>query len=230
MGRRGLPGGPGPGAVRRQQRDDVEADRRWAAGLRRSISRPGRRTGAVTARQVREGHLAVHCAVTEQARRTPAAPAVADAGTIVSYRELDTRSNRLAHHLRGLGVGPEARVAVHLERCADLIVALLAVHKAGGAFVPLDPAYPAARRRYMVADSGAIAIVGRERELAELGAEATARVCLDRDAARIARQPAAALPVTARPDHLAYLLYTSGSTGRPKGVLVQQRSLWNLVS
>ena len=89
-----------------------------------------------------------------QAARTPDAPALVFGGETLTYAELDARANRLAHHLRGLGVGPEARVGVCLERTPELVVALLAVLKAGGAYVPLDPAYPRERLGSMIEDAG----------------------------------------------------------------------------
>ncbi len=108
----------------------------------------------------------VHTLFEAQAARTPEAVAVECGGISLSYRELDVRAERLAHHLRGLGVGPEALVAVALDRSTDLVVGLLAVLKAGGAYVPLDPAYPADRLAFMLADAGAAVLLTRSGLLA----------------------------------------------------------------
>src|SRR5690242_1416929 len=97
----------------------------------------------------------LHDLVAAQAARTPTAVAVQGAGEHLTYRRLDERANRLAHHLQALGAGPEARVAVCLDRSVDLVVALLAVLKAGGSYLPLDPAYPTDRLAFMLADADA---------------------------------------------------------------------------
>ncbi|MEU1503426.1 amino acid adenylation domain-containing protein [Kitasatospora sp. NPDC005748] len=159
-----------------------------------------------------------------QVARTPNATALRFEGAELSYRELDVRANQLAHHLRRLGVGPESVVGVCLHRGADLVVALLAVLKAGGAYLPLDPDYPADRLAFMLADSGALAVVtdpgltplvtGGAPHLVDITAELPGGWGHD--------------PVfAAAPEHPAYLIYTSGSTGRPKGVLVEHRAIVN---
>ncbi|HEU0076107.1 MAG TPA: amino acid adenylation domain-containing protein, partial [Longimicrobiaceae bacterium] len=168
----------------------------------------------------------VHELFAAQAARTPDAPAVSFAGETLTYAGLDRRSNRLAHALRTLGVGPEVTTALCLERSPDMVVAMLAILKAGGAYVPLDPASPPERLAYMVEDSGARVLLTRERHLDVLPAGGAARVlCLDRDAALLQRQRDTAPEVRVPPRGLAYVIYTSGSTGRPKGVLVEHRSL-----
>jgi amino acid adenylation domain-containing protein len=176
----------------------------------------------------------VHRAFARQAAATPNAVALVVADTLagtheeLTYAGLDRRANRLAHHLRGLGVGPEVLVALCLERSAEMIVALLAVLKAGGAYVPIDPGYPRERLDYLLADTAAPVLVTEERRLAAFGAEALARlhtVRVDADHAAIAAQPEGALEDLATPAGLAYLIYTSGSTGEPKGVMVRHSSL-----
>ncbi len=168
----------------------------------------------------------VHELFAAQAARTPDAPAVSFAGETLTYAGLDRRSNRLAHALRTLGVGPEVTTALCLERSPDMVVAMLAILKAGGAYVPLDPASPPERVAYMVEDSGARVLLTRERHLDVLPAGGGARVlCLDREAALLQRQRDTAPEVRVLPRGLAYVIYTSGSTGRPKGVLVEHRSL-----
>ncbi len=161
----------------------------------------------------------------EQAARTPEAVAVVSPGATLSYAELEREANRLAGHLRRRGVGPEARVAVCLERGADGVVALLGVLAAGGVYVPLDPAYPAERLAYVLADSGARLLLTRRPLLDRLPAHAGETVCLDADGGRIAAESARAPGAGVLPENLAYVIYTSGTTGRPKGVLVPHRGL-----
>ncbi|MEM7349874.1 MAG: amino acid adenylation domain-containing protein [Acidobacteriota bacterium] len=160
----------------------------------------------------------------EQAARTPAAVAVVAGQEQLSYRELNRRANRLAHHLRGLGVGrsTETVVGICLERKPELLVAILAVFKAGGVYLPLDPSYPRQRLRLMLDDAGVAVLVSR-RTLADFPRGSTVR--LDSDRALIARQSAENPPLAARPGQAAYVIYTSGSTGQPKGVVVAHRSL-----
>ncbi|MFE9778675.1 amino acid adenylation domain-containing protein [Streptomyces sp. NPDC005775] len=172
---------------------------------------------------------AVHEVFEQRAALTPEAVAVEEEGRRVSYRELDARANRLAHHLGSLGVGPESLVGVLLDRGAELTATLLAVWKAGGAYIPMDPAWPAERVAGVCSDAGATAVVttagygerfeGYDGELVLTDTDA--------DEAALAALPVTAPAVTADPDRLAYVIYTSGSTGRPKGVAVEHRGLAN---
>ncbi len=148
----------------------------------------------------------------------------------VSYAELNARANRLAHHLRALGVGPETHVGLCLERSIDLVVALLAILKAGGAFVPLDPTYPAERLTFMLEDSLAPLLITQERLRDELPTSWAYLLAIDADRDVIAQEPATNLEGGAQADNLAYVIYTSGSTGRPKGVQVTHRGLGNLAA
>ncbi|MGW1108617.1 amino acid adenylation domain-containing protein [Streptomyces sp. NPDC002540] len=162
----------------------------------------------------------------EQAVRTPHAPAVTLDGRTLSYGELDTYANRLAHALRSRGVGAESRVAVQLDRGPALVAALLAVWKAGGAYVPVDPSYPAERVAAIVRTSGAGTAVTSEAYEDRFGA--AARVLL-------IGEDVGSLPSTAPErvddlDALAYVVFTSGSTGVPKGVEVPHRGLVNHVA
>ncbi|MCP4656790.1 MAG: AMP-binding protein, partial [bacterium] len=147
----------------------------------------------------------------------------------LSYGELNARANRLAHHLRRLGVGPETAVGLCLERSIELIVGTLGIVKAGGAYVPVDPSYPDERLAFMVADSGA-AVVLSDRETAErlrgLGVDS---IALDRDRPESAAGPATDPVVVSEGGNLAYVIYTSGSTGTAKGVAVPQRAISRLV-
>ncbi|HEY0782052.1 MAG TPA: amino acid adenylation domain-containing protein, partial [Thermoanaerobaculia bacterium] len=175
---------------------------------------------------------AVHRLFEEQAARAPERVAIATDDLEVPYGELEERANRLARHLISLGVAAEAPIGVALERSPDLIVAFLAVLKAGGCYVPLDPSYPRERLALMAEEVGLALLLSEERLAAELPLPAggpAAVVLLDRDRDAIARNSAdpLALPVSA--DGLAYVMFTSGSTGRPKGVGVPHRAIVRLV-
>ncbi|MDQ6798420.1 MAG: amino acid adenylation domain-containing protein, partial [Actinomycetota bacterium] len=151
--------------------------------------------------------------------------AVVGADHSLTYADLDSRANRLAHHLQALGVGPEVTVATCLRRSPEMAVALLAVLKAGGACVPLDPTYPTERLAAMVADAG-VGVLVTERGLAHrVAAVAAPVVAVDSDSADIARRPATAPERRTGGLHLAYVLYTSGSTGEPKGVMLTHAGL-----
>ncbi|MGH9361722.1 MAG: non-ribosomal peptide synthetase, partial [Thermoanaerobaculia bacterium] len=176
----------------------------------------------------------LHRLVAAQAARTPERTAIVwapeDGRRVeLSYAELLTRAGRLARGLAALGVGPELRVGVALERTPDLPVALLAVLEAGGAYVPLDPSYPAARLSLMIDDArtgqDGFVVLTQERflpELRQVAAAGVRLVCSDRLAAA---ETAASAPLSQPlPGNLAYVIYTSGSTGRPKGVAIEHRS------
>ncbi|HEX3728459.1 MAG TPA: amino acid adenylation domain-containing protein, partial [Opitutaceae bacterium] len=151
------------------------------------------------------------------AARTPEAPALIAGGSRTSYRELKRRTDRIGGALRRLGAGPEARVAVCLDRSADLILAVLGVLKSGAAYLPLDPAYPQERLDDLIEDSGSGWIV-TNRARAALFRRSAARVAIWEELAAEEGSPeASALPA---PRSLAYLIYTSGSTGKPKGAMV----------
>ncbi len=163
----------------------------------------------------------VHALFEAWAERTPHATAVIHNGEPVTYGELNERANRLAHHLRAAGVGPDARVAVCAGRTPEMLAAILAVLKAGGAYVPLDPAYPADRIRYMLEDSAPVAVLAQDPALFA-GMDVPV---LGLDAAAVEGQPATNPAPASAPEHLAYVIYTSGSTGMPKGVMVEHRNV-----
>ncbi|HET7232709.1 MAG TPA: non-ribosomal peptide synthase/polyketide synthase [Longimicrobium sp.] len=173
----------------------------------------------------------LHELVEAQAERRPHATALVFEGEPLTYAELNARANRLAHHLRSLGVGPDARVGLCLERSLEMMVGLLAVLKAGGAYVPLDPAYPEERLAYMLADSGP-AVVLSQRGLRDRILSTDAPVLeLDEAAPAWGHRPVTNPERgTLTPEHLAYVIYTSGSTGRPKGVGVPHRAVVNALS
>ncbi|HEU0054786.1 MAG TPA: condensation domain-containing protein, partial [Longimicrobium sp.] len=173
--------------------------------------------------------VCVHELFAAQARERPEAVALVWGGESLGYAELDARANRLAHHLVGLGVGPETRVGVMLERGVELIVSLLAVLKAGGCYVPLDPGYPAERLRLMLDDSGVHVLLSRG-DLAGVVETGGPRVVhLDRAADAIASEPTDPPGGAVTAENLAYIVYTSGSTGKPKGVMVGHRQVVQLV-
>ncbi len=169
----------------------------------------------------------IHTLIEEQARRTPGAVALRFEDTSLTYGELDARANQLAHHLRGLGVGPEVRVGVCLERSLELVVALLGTLKAGGAYVPLDPTYPPERLSWMFEDARPAVLLVQERLLPGLPANAARVVCLDSGWDEVARHPVRPPEPLATPDNLAYVIFTSGSTGRPKGAMNTHRGVCN---
>ena len=151
-----------------------------------------------------------------QAARTPEAVAVVFEEQQLTYRQLEERANRLAHHLRGLGVGPEVVVGLCVERSLQMVVGLLGILKAGGAYLPLDPGYPPERLAFMLEDSRAPVLLTQSALVDELPAYGLRIVELDTDWPAIARQPASAPPNTITPHNTAYVIYTSGSTGIPK--------------
>ncbi|MEV0537295.1 amino acid adenylation domain-containing protein, partial [Kitasatospora sp. NPDC050463] len=158
----------------------------------------------------------VHELFAAQAARTPDAVALTSGELTLTYAELDERANRIAHHLIALGAGPERIVGLSLERGPDLIPALLGILKSGAAYLPLDPANPADRLAYMLADAKAELLVTHS-ALDELEFTGT-RVLVDTHQDEIAAHPATAPVTGVRPDNLIYVIYTSGSTGLPKGV------------
>ncbi|HEX7239970.1 MAG TPA: amino acid adenylation domain-containing protein, partial [Longimicrobiaceae bacterium] len=164
----------------------------------------------------------VHEAFAEQAARTPEAAAVVFEGGSLTYAELDLRANGLAHRLVARGVGPDVKVGIFAERSPEMVVGLLGVLKAGGAYLVLDPEYPAERLAFMLADARVPVLLAQEglrERLPEHGAEV---VALSPGAGEGADHPPA---VAVSPEHLAYVIYTSGSTGTPKGTEVPHRAI-----
>ncbi|MGN9822086.1 amino acid adenylation domain-containing protein, partial [Streptomyces sp. SD11] len=172
----------------------------------------------------------VHELIAGQAHVGPDAVAVVADGVVLTYGGLMARASRLAHQLRGLGVGAESVVGLCLPRGVDMVVAMVAVWQAGGAYLPLDPEYPVDRLEFMLADSGARVLIGH-RSVAEVveGLPVESVVWLD-DPAVSEGLPTAAPEVSVQPDQLAYVIYTSGSTGRPKGVQVAHCGVTGMVT
>ena len=175
------------------------------------------------------GLKCVHEMFEEQVERTPGSVAVVYEDQRLTYEELNSRANQLAHYLRGLGVGPEVRVGICVERSVEMVVGLLGILKAGGAYVPLDPEYPAERLAYMVEDAQ-VPVLLTQSHLRERLPEGEARVVeLDGEWPQIAEQSQEKVVCEVDLKNAAYVIYTSGSTGRPKGVVTVGRGLSNYV-
>ncbi|HLM43702.1 MAG TPA: condensation domain-containing protein, partial [Myxococcaceae bacterium] len=164
-----------------------------------------------------------------QVARTPEAPAVVMGAARLTFRELDARANQVAHRLRRMGVGPDVRVGLCVERSVELVVGLWGILKAGGAYVPLDPGYPPERLRYMLEDSGAGVVVTAGGAAEGLVGPGQRLLRLDGEAEALRAESESPVSGGAGPEHLAYAIYTSGSTGRPKAVMVRQGAVANLV-
>ena len=175
----------------------------------------------------------VHQMFEAQVDETPDAIAATYEEQQLTFEELNSRANQLAHSLRSLGVGPNVLVGVCVERSLETIVGILGVLKAGGAYVPMDPAYPRERLAFMLEDTRARIVLTQQRLVSRLPAEATQVICLDRSlpespfGGQFAEEhPASGVTL----DSLAYVIYTSGSTGQPKGILIPHRGLTNYLS
>ncbi|MEO6889068.1 MAG: amino acid adenylation domain-containing protein [Ktedonobacteraceae bacterium] len=164
-----------------------------------------------------------------QVEQTPAATAVLFKDMRVTYQELNSRANQLAHHLQRLGVGPEILVGVYMERSLDLIIALLGILKAGGAYLPLDIAYPKERIAFMLQDTQTPVLLTQQHLVERLPTHQAQFLCLDTQIQDIAQESTHNVQQHNSPENLAYVIYTSGSTGVPKGVAVTQRNVVRLV-
>ncbi len=169
----------------------------------------------------------IHSVFENQACR-PARIATKDGNSELTYQELNDRSNRLAHYLKKRGVKQETPVVLYLDRTNEMVVAILAVLKAGGAYLPIDLAYPKDRVAFMIEDSKAPLVITEEQFLANLPEMAGDVVCVDKQRAAIAQESAENLECTVQPENAAYIIYTSGSTGKPKGVVVTHRNVVRL--
>ncbi len=193
--------------------DDLAQMRRWNETARANERRRG-----------------LHRLFEQQAARTPDRTALVDGGARTSYATLDARANQLAAHLTGLGVAGGDLVGVHLEASGDMVVAMLAILKAGAAYVALDPYYPPGRIADAVEDSGVGVIVTHAHLVKRLPLSRAQTVAIDADWPHIAAHPGAPGPARAvDPTALMYVMYTSGSTGRPKGVMVPHEGATNYV-
>ncbi|MGB3292551.1 MAG: amino acid adenylation domain-containing protein [Phormidesmis sp.] len=175
-----------------------------------------------------------HTLFEQQVVKTPDAPAVVFGDQSLTYRDLDTRANQLAHQLQTLGVGPDSLVGICLAPGLEMMVGLLGILKAGGAYVPLDPAYPPSRLKFMLEDAQ-VAVLLTQQTLqqslvSQLVDPATQVLCLDTASPQLGRLPQTSPASTVTSEHLAYVIYTSGSTGQPKGTLIPHRGLVNYLS
>ncbi len=231
---------------------DTNYDQDFGANVSLSPARPGKLLGRIRGdvlEKERHGQLAgwnatgathqrdkcIHHLFEEQAAKTPDAVAVAHEGRTLTYSELNARANRLAHYLRGLGVAPEARVAICVERGLEMIVGVLAILKAGGAYVPLDPAYPLERLRFMLDDSAPAVLLVDSVGRAALREAPIHQNVVDLDGqtplwADLPQTELDARKVGLLPANLAYIIYTSGSTGTPKGVMIEHANVVRLFS
>ena len=171
----------------------------------------------------------LHQLFEEQAERIPEAVAVVSEEARLTYWELNRRANQVAHHLRSLGVAPETRVGLFLERSQELVVGLLAILKAGCAYIPLDPDYPQARLVYIVEDAHVQVLLTRQPLRDRLAAHQAIVVCLDRDWEQIEAEPPTPPVAPLALANLAYVIYTSGSSGQPKGVQITHTNLINVL-
>jgi amino acid adenylation domain-containing protein len=170
----------------------------------------------------------VHALIHRTASVQPDAPALLFGDAVLSYAELERRSNRLANYLIGLGIGPDVPVGIAMERSFELVIGLLAIVKAGGAYVPLDPDYPAERLAYMIEDSGIGLLLSHGAVTAKFRALCgTNCVAYDLESLDLSGFPDSAPKVNLHPSHSVYIIYTSGSTGRPKGAANSHASLAN---
>ena len=174
-----------------------------------------------------DSDVLAHELVEAQATRLPDSTAVTCGDARLTYRELNSRANQLAHTLRAAGVGPDARVAICVDRSIDMVVGTLAILKAGAGYVPVDPGYPSERLAFMLEDSAASVLLAQSGVADEIGESDILH--LELDSARWKRAPSADLTRVSTPASLAYVIYTSGSTGRPKGVAMPHAPLVNLV-
>src|SRR5712671_1065529 len=168
--------------------------------------------------------------VARHAAASPSAVAVSHGSHTLSYSDLEKRSNQLSHFLRSVGVGSGDLVGIYLDRSLSMVVAALAIIKAGGAYLPLQPGLPRERLTYMLQDAQAPVVITRSAMAGDLADGRCRVVTIDDEAEAIAKQSAAPPPCVLNDGNLAYVIYTSGSTGQPKGVEVLHRGLSNLVS
>jgi amino acid adenylation domain-containing protein len=228
--------------------DDATIDR-WFGHLEAilrtfvaSAEIPGTQVSLLTAEQEKQlltdwnrtaaqypGDSSIHRVFEQQAARTPSAVALVSKDQSLSYSELNEKANQLARYLLQAGVTPGSRVALCMQRSLEVTVSQLAILKAGAAYVPVDPAYPAPRMQYLVKDSGAKVLLTQQALAATLPELDVTLLFVDHDWPAIAVEDTKNLAQESRPEDAAYMMYTSGSTGNPKGVLVPQRAVLRLV-
>ena len=171
----------------------------------------------------------VHELFEAQVRQNPQNIALVYQREQLTFEELNRRANQLAHHLHQLGIRPGALVGICMERSVDMVVALLGVLKTGGAYLPLDPAYPSGRLAFMLAEAQVSLLLTQDRLLSAVPTADVSRLCVDSEWQVIAQQNDDNLATPVSAANLIYVIYTSGSTGQPKGVMISQRAVTNLL-
>ncbi|MCC5666143.1 amino acid adenylation domain-containing protein [Nostoc sp. CHAB 5784] len=175
-------------------------------------------------------HQCIHQLFEAQVERTPDAIAVVFDSEQLTYRELNTRANQLAHYLQKLGVKPEVLVGICVERSLSMVVAILGILKAGGAYIPIDPAYPPERLAFILQDAQVSLLLTQHHLIKNLPQHQTRVVCLDTEWGSITQESQQDPINDCTTDNLAYIIYTSGSTGQPKGVLVNHSNVVRLLA
>ena len=171
--------------------------------------------------------LCIHELFESQVERRLDSTAVVFKNTRISYQELNKRANQLARHLRKLGVGPEVLVGICMERSIEMIIGVLGIVKAGGAYIPLEPSYPKELLSFMLSDANPLILVVQEKVIESLPHNEAQTVCIDADWDIILQEKPENLPTKTTANNLAYIIYTSGSTGKRKGVMITHSSLVN---
>ena len=164
----------------------------------------------------------------DQAIHTPQRVAISFAGKQFTYENVNAKANQLAHHLRELGVRSEQPVGLYMERCSEMLIGVLGILKAGGCYVPLDPASPPERLAFIIEEASLSILITQSTLATHITHDQVRTVCLDSRNEKLERAPITNPASITTPQHLAYIIYTSGSTGRPKGVMVEHRSVLNL--
>ena len=173
--------------------------------------------------------LCIHQMFESQVELTPEAIALVFEDKSLTYQSLNQRANQLAHHLQKLGVAPDVLVGVHLERSLEMVIGILGILKAGGVYVPLDPAYPRERLAFMLDDAQIAVLLTQEQLIGDLHADQIQVVCIDSDWEMIAQESEQNTISKTTAKNLAYAIYTSGSTGVPKGVQIEHQAVVNLL-
>src|SRR4029079_16447265 len=171
----------------------------------------------------------VHDLFQAQARRSPNATALEFEGQTLTYRDLNSRANQLAHYLRKRGAGPDSLVALCMDRSLDMVVGLIGILKSGAAYIPLDPPYPEERWKFVISDARPILILTQQ-SLKDRFVDHPGVIALDVDCDITAQESGDDPHTIADPRKLAYVIYTSGSTGKPKGVEIEHRSVVNFLT
>ncbi len=169
----------------------------------------------------------IHELFENQVERSPDAIAVIFEDQQLTYRELNTKANQLAHHLQTLGVGPEVLVGICVERSLEMVIAILGILKTGGAYVPIDPEYPQERLAYMLEDSKVKVLLTQEKFLTQIAYNQIKTICLDNDWQEIGKKEISNLASFVVLENIAYVIYTSGSTGKPKGAMNTHQGVYN---